>query len=233
MPARPRRWPRPKARRPGRGRGTCLSTRSPGHCPASVATSFQLGSRDDRSRANVHTSVTSVTFSGEPSMTAPERSRLTEMICDTKRTVTCAVRPAQLRAGDLGLVDRDELGLGGLALLLALADRGLEAVVDFARQQILQGLAVALRKRRDDHLVGGAGAGDKVLGIETRVRGRDRVEAGGDGRAGLGHARPALGYGCGLLGGPGDRLGGTARQGDDLVACAGAGRTASRAEYGS
>ena len=41
----------------------------PGHCPASVATSFQLGSRDEMSRAKVHTSVTSVTFSGEPSMT--------------------------------------------------------------------------------------------------------------------------------------------------------------------
>ena len=64
----------------------------PGYCPASVATSFQLGSRDDRSRAKVHTSVTSVTFSALPSITAPALSRVTEISCDTKRTVICAVR---------------------------------------------------------------------------------------------------------------------------------------------
>src|SRR5262245_22830410 len=62
------------------------------HCPASVATSFQLGSREDRSRAKVHTSVTSVTRSGAPSITSPPRLRVTEMSCDTKRTVTWAVR---------------------------------------------------------------------------------------------------------------------------------------------
>ena len=61
------------------------------HCPASVATSFQLGSRDVISRANVHTSVTVVTASGLPSITAPERSRVTETSCDTNRMVTCAV----------------------------------------------------------------------------------------------------------------------------------------------
>src|SRR5262249_7682662 len=32
------------------------------HCPASVATTFQLGSREETSRAKVHTSITSVTF---------------------------------------------------------------------------------------------------------------------------------------------------------------------------
>ena len=47
--------------------------------PASVATSFQLGSREDRSRANIHTSVTSVTFSGFPSITLLALSRVTEM----------------------------------------------------------------------------------------------------------------------------------------------------------
>src|SRR5262249_2615786 len=64
-----------------------------GYCPASVATSFQLGSREERSRANVHTSVTSVTFSALPSITLPDLSRVTEISCETKRTVICAVRP--------------------------------------------------------------------------------------------------------------------------------------------
>src|SRR3974377_2241255 len=63
-----------------------------GYCPASVATSFQLGSREERSRANVHTSVTSVTFSGLPSITLPDLSRVTEMSWETNRTVRCAVR---------------------------------------------------------------------------------------------------------------------------------------------
>src|ERR1700726_4050558 len=53
----------------------------PAHCPASVATSFQLGSREDKSRANVQTSVTSVTLSGVPSITVPALSRSTEMSC--------------------------------------------------------------------------------------------------------------------------------------------------------
>src|SRR5690348_18138493 len=68
-------------------------TRLDSHCPASVATSFQLGSREERSRAKVHTSVTSVTLSGLPSITLPDLSRVTEMSCDTNRTVICAVRP--------------------------------------------------------------------------------------------------------------------------------------------
>ena len=45
------------------------------------------------SRAKVHTSVTSVTLSGLPSITLPARSRVTETSCDTKRTVTCALLP--------------------------------------------------------------------------------------------------------------------------------------------
>src|SRR5215212_2128711 len=64
-----------------------------GYCPASVATSFQFGSREEMSRANVQTSVTSVTFSGLPSITLPSRSRVTETSWETKRTVTCAIWP--------------------------------------------------------------------------------------------------------------------------------------------
>src|SRR6202022_3475754 len=56
-----------------------------GYCPASVATSFQLGSREERSRAKVHTSVTSGTFSALPSITLPDLSRVTEMSWETKR----------------------------------------------------------------------------------------------------------------------------------------------------
>src|SRR5215472_8026811 len=61
------------------------------HCPVSVAMTFQLGSREDTSRAKVQTSVTSVTFSALPSMTAPPRSRVAEINFETKRTVICAV----------------------------------------------------------------------------------------------------------------------------------------------
>src|SRR5580704_5879045 len=61
------------------------------YCPASVATTFQLGSREVTSRANVHTSVTSVTFSALPSITVPLRSRVEETSFETKRTVICAV----------------------------------------------------------------------------------------------------------------------------------------------
>src|SRR4029077_10078726 len=61
------------------------------HCPASVAMTFQLGSREEISRAKVQTSVTSVTFPALPSITAPVRSRVAEISFETKRTVICAV----------------------------------------------------------------------------------------------------------------------------------------------
>src|SRR3974390_501145 len=55
---------------------------------ASVATSFQFGSREEMSRAKVQTSVTSVTLSALPSLTLPFLSRVTDTILDWKRTVT-------------------------------------------------------------------------------------------------------------------------------------------------
>src|SRR6266478_664242 len=57
-----------------------------------VPTSFQFGSREVVSRANVQTSVISATLSGLPSTMVPALSRVTEIICDTKRTVSCAAR---------------------------------------------------------------------------------------------------------------------------------------------
>src|SRR5882757_7524479 len=57
-----------------------------------VPTSFQFGSREVVSRANVQTSVISATLSGLPSTIVPALSRVTEIICDTKRTVSCAER---------------------------------------------------------------------------------------------------------------------------------------------
>src|SRR5439155_14662211 len=84
----PERHPgRPEAL-PGRRAGIVVA-----HCPASVATSFQLGSREEMSRAKVHTSVTSVTLSGLPSITLSDLSRVTEISCETNRTRICAVRP--------------------------------------------------------------------------------------------------------------------------------------------
>ena len=124
--------------------------------PASVATSFQLGSREVTSLAKVQTSVTLVTLSALPSMTLPLRSRVAETSWETKRSVIWARLAAQLGSRDLGGVDRHEPGFGGLAARLALADHGFESVIDLARQQILQRPAVALRIGGDDHLIGRA-----------------------------------------------------------------------------
>src|SRR5262249_34781817 len=65
----------------------------PRQWPASVATSFQLGSREVTSRAKVHTAVTSVTLSGLPSITVPDLSRVVDTNWETNRTVICAPRP--------------------------------------------------------------------------------------------------------------------------------------------
>ena len=139
--------------------------------------------------------MTSVTFSALPSITAPARSRVAETSLETKRTVICAVAIAQFGGGDGRSVDRDEARLRGLAARFAFGDRGIEAVEHFARQQIAQLPAVAVGKGGHDHLVSGAGAGDEMLGVETRVGADDRVETGGDGRSALGNVLPALGGG--------------------------------------
>src|SRR5215831_9443095 len=56
----------PRPREEPQGEGPDLAPHPPHckhHCPVSVAMTFQLGSREDTSRAKVQTSVTSVTFS--------------------------------------------------------------------------------------------------------------------------------------------------------------------------
>ena len=108
------------------------------HCPASVATSFQLGSRELTSRAKVQTSVTSVTLSGLPSITSPSlvaRHR-DELRHEAHRHLRGLA--ALLGGGDVGAVDRDEARLDRLAALLALLDRGLEAVIDLFAEQALE-----------------------------------------------------------------------------------------------
>src|SRR5690348_11396162 len=60
---------------------------------ASVATSFQFGSRERVSREKVQTSLTSDTFSGSPSITSPARSRVAEISSLTTRSVTWASEP--------------------------------------------------------------------------------------------------------------------------------------------
>src|SRR5665647_2467718 len=92
---------------------------------------------------------------------------------------------ARFGGGDLGIVDRHETAFHGVAAFFALGDRGLEAVIDFARQQIFQGAAITFGKGVDDHLIGGARAGEEMLGVEIRRGGGDRIKPGGDGRAGL------------------------------------------------
>src|SRR5262249_24941905 len=61
------------------------------HSTDSVAIRFQLGSREDTSRANVQMSVTSPTWTGSPSITAPDLSRVAEMSSDRKRIVICPI----------------------------------------------------------------------------------------------------------------------------------------------
>ena len=142
--------------------------------------------------------------------------------------MTCAVLPRCSAAVSVGAVDRDEAGLDRLAVLLALLDRGLEAVIDLFAEQALELLAVAGRIGRHDHVVGGAGAGQEVLGVEALVLARDGVEAGRQRRARLGDALPAvdrLDRLSRLL----RRVGGAARQRHDLVA-GGAGRMVPGAE---
>ena len=71
-----------------------------------------------------------------------------------------------------------------------------------------------------------------MLGVETRVGRRDRIETGRDGRSALGDVLPALGGGGGAAStGRGDASGG---RGGSVTTLSVAGlRTASRAEYGS
>ena len=190
------------------------------HCPASVATTFQFGSREEISRAKVHTSVTSVTFSALPSITAPERSRVAETSFETKRTVICAaLRLRSSAAVMVERVDRNKTRLGGFAAAFAFGDRGIETVKDFARQQIAQLAAVAAGKGRHDHLVSGARAGDEMLGVETRIRADDRIETRRDGRSALGNILPALGRRLRDFDRPRRRFGRSRRQRHDLVAC--------------
>src|SRR5258707_15067805 len=55
-----------------------------------VPTSFQFGSREVVARANVQTSVIFASFSGLRWTIVPVLSRVTEIICDTKRNVSRA-----------------------------------------------------------------------------------------------------------------------------------------------
>ncbi len=66
----------------------------------------------------------------------PVLSRVTEIICDTKLNRQLRRAVAGFRADDLGLVDRDKPRFGLLLVLLAILDRGIEALIDLARQQI-------------------------------------------------------------------------------------------------
>ena len=150
---------------------------------ASVATSFQLGSREVTSRAKVHTSVTLVTRSALPSMTSPLRSRVAETSCDTKRSVICAVLPRNSAPviWDTSIETKRVSAVSPRAF--ALADHLVEAVIDLAPEEIAQRPPVALGIGGDDHLVGGPRPGDEMLGVEALVDGRDGVEAARDRRA--------------------------------------------------
>ena len=97
-------------------------------------------------------------------MISPVLSRGHRIICDSKRTVSCAARSRGFRGHQLGLVDRNKPRFGLLLVLLAIVDHRLEAVIDLARQQILQRTAIAVGESQHDHLVGAAGARRKCRG---------------------------------------------------------------------
>ena len=121
------------------------------------------------SRAKVQTSVMSATLSGiavddGAGLVAGDRDHLRD---EAHRELRAAI--PHFRAHELGLVDRDEAGFGLLLVLLAIADHGLEAVIDFRRQQILQRTPIAIGKGQHDHLIGAAGAAEEMLRIERGI----------------------------------------------------------------
>lgn len=71
--------------------------------PASVAISFQFGSREDTSRAKVHTSLVSITLSGLPSTTSPALSFVAVINLECIRIVACAVAPRSSTSSTLAL----------------------------------------------------------------------------------------------------------------------------------
>ncbi len=97
-----------------------------------MPTSFQFGSREVESRANVQTSVMSATLSGLPSTMVPALSRGHRDHLRHEADSELGRAIARLRADDLGLVDRHEPSLGLLLVLLAILDRGLEAFIDLS-----------------------------------------------------------------------------------------------------
>src|SRR5262249_20195135 len=115
----------------------------------------------------------------------------------------------------------DETLVDLLATLLAVGDGIVEAVIDFAVQEIFQCPAVALGKRRDDDLVGRLGAVHEMVRIEAAIGPEDVDQALADlavARSIIPHA--LLPVGVGRLRGSGARFGLLALapgQGDHLV----------------
>ena len=78
------------------------------------------------------------------------------------------------------------------ASILPLLNGRLEAFINFRRQQVLQPAPIPGGISRNDHLVGGAGAGEEMLRIKGAVPGHDGVEAGGKRRIRQRDALPAI-----------------------------------------
>ena len=68
---------------------------------------------------------------------------------------------------DLHVLEADEGEFDFLLALFAPGDHLVEGREDLARQQRLQPSAVAARKGRHDDLIGRAGAGEKVVDLES------------------------------------------------------------------
>jgi len=105
-----------------------------------------------------------------------------------------------------------------------------KTIENFTRQQVAQLATIALGERRHDHLIGGARAGDEVLGIKARIRHHDGIEPA---------ARPTRSRRCpssvrstaAPLGRPRRRFG--CRDGKVTTLSLAGLRNTSRAEYGS
>src|SRR5262249_26172643 len=90
-------------------------------------------------------------------------------------------------------IDRNKTRLGRFAAALAFGNRRIESVIYIAREQTAQLPAVAAGESSHNHLIGGACARNKVLGVKARIRRGNSVKSGRHGRSALGDILPALG----------------------------------------
>src|ERR1700677_4758654 len=115
-------------------------------------------------------------------------------------------RADQLSAYNRRVVDRDDRRRHCVSGVGAGVDRALEIGEGLGRHKAFESVGIAGGESMNDHVIGAASAGQKVLRREAAIRAGNGVEAAPDGRIGLGDAFPALCGGArGAPAGPGAR----------------------------